>query len=168
MPADFCIRPAETRDLEQIAAIYNHEAITGIATFDIDPQPVDHWQALLNSTHPGDHLLVAVESADQVLGYAGSSPYRTRPAYHRTRETSVYLHREARGRGVGSALYVELLDLLCAASMHTALALIAQPNPASERLHESLGFEKVGTVREVGHKFDRYIDIVWYQKLLTD
>ncbi len=168
MPADFFIRPAESHDLEQIAGIYNHEAITGIATFDIDPQPVDHWQTLLDSTHPGDHLLVAVESADQVLGYAGSSPYRTRPAYHRTRETSVYLHQAARGRGVGTALYVELLDRLCAASMHTALALIAQPNSASERLHESLGFEKVGTLREVGHKFDRYIDIVWYQKLLTD
>ncbi|MEJ7707734.1 MAG: N-acetyltransferase family protein [Nocardioidaceae bacterium] len=169
MQSSVAIRPAGPADLDQIAAIYNHEVLTGISTFDVEPQPVDQWQAQLASERPGDQLLVAVVAdSAMVLGYAYSSPYRTRPAYRRTRETSIYLAESARGRGIGRVLYADLLDRLRADSMHTALALVAEPNPASRRMHLSLGFEQVGTLREVGHKFGEYIDITWYQKLLAD
>jgi L-amino acid N-acyltransferase len=80
-------------------------------------------------------------------------------------ETSVYLHRDARGRRVGTALYAALLDLL-AARFHTALALIALPNDVSVRLHERAGFVLVGTMREVGDKQDRLIDVGVYQRIL--
>lgn len=93
-----------------------------------------------------------------------SSAYRPRPAYRPTREVSVYLAEAARGRGLGRALYDELLARLAADGVHTALALVATPNPASEALHRACGFRHIGTMTEVGYKFGRWIDTAWYEK----
>ncbi len=151
------IRDATKQDLPTIKAIYDHQVETGISTFDTSPPPIDYWTARLTSAEPGDHLLVA-ERDGAVAGYAYSSTYRTRPAYARTRETSVYLAADAVGQGLGRALYDDLLARLRADGMHVALAVIALPNPASEALHRAYGFERVGVLPEVGHKFDRWID----------
>ena len=97
-----------------------------------------------------------------VRGYAYSSSYRPRPAYRPTRETSVYLDPEARGQGLGRALYDALLALLRDDGVHTVLAVIAQPNPASVALHVACGFERVGVLPEVGRKFDRWVDTAFY------
>lgn len=165
--AEFETRPATDRDLPQIAAIYNHEVETSTVTFDLEPPDLDHWRARLAGEHPGDHLLVAVDSADDVVGYAYSWSYRPRPAYSLTRETSLYLDPSVRGKGVGRLLYPALLETMVVSGVHTAVALVALPNPASQHLHEAVGFEKVGMLREVGFKFDRWIDVVWYQKMLA-
>jgi L-amino acid N-acyltransferase YncA len=101
-----------------------------------------------------------------VVGFAYSSAYRPRPGYRLTRETSVYLSEDARGQGLGRRMYDDLLDLLRADGIHVALALIALPNPASVALHEACGFEHLGTMREVGWKFDRWLDTAWYQLVL--
>ena len=154
-------RPATEQDLAAIKAIYDHQVLHGISTFDTAAPPLDHWAARLTSSAPGDHLLV-VEEEGSVLGYAYSSTYRPRPAYGRTRETSVYLAPEAAGRGLGRALYDDLLARLRADGMHVALAVIAQPNPASEALHRACGFERVGVLPEVGRKFDRWIDTAFW------
>jgi phosphinothricin acetyltransferase len=151
------IRPAAEADLPAVKAIYDHQVLTGTATFDLDPPALDYWHSRLDSTHRGDHLLVATEDG-AVLGYAYSASYRPRPAYARTRESSVYLAADAVGRGVGRELYDALLARLRADGMHTVLAVIATPNPASEALHRSCGFERVGVLPEVGHKFGRWID----------
>ena len=92
--------------------------------------------------------------------------YRPRPGYRLTRETSVYLAEQARGQGRGRRLYDDLLARVAADGMHVALALIAVPNPASVALHEACGFEHLGTMREVGRKFDRWLDTAWYQRML--
>ncbi len=155
------IRPAAEADLPAVKAIYDDQVLTGIATFDLQPPPIDYWRARLTSTETGDHLLVAEED-DVVLGYAYSSSYRGRPAYARTRETSVYLASDAIGRGLGRALYDDLLARLAADGVHTVLAVIATPNPASEGLHRSCGFERVGLLPEVGFKFDRWIDTAFW------
>jgi L-amino acid N-acyltransferase YncA len=151
------IRPAAEADLSAVKAIYDHQVLTGTATFDLEPPALDYWRSRLDSTHRGDHLLVATEDG-AVLGYAYSASYRPRPAYARTRESSVYLAADAVGRGVGRELYDDLLARLRADGMHTVLAVIAMPNPASEALHRSCGFERVGVLPEVGHKFGRWID----------
>lgn len=160
------IREATAADLPAIKAVYDHEVVHSIATFDLEPPGLEYWSARLESTEPGDHLLVA-EADGEVLGYAYSSAYRPRPAYRNTRETSVYLADGARGRGVGRALYDDLLARLVASGTHTALALIALPNPASEALHRSCGFERIGVMREVGWKFDQWIDTAWFQKQIN-
>ncbi len=170
MGLDLTIRAATHDDLDGIAAIYNHEVSHGISTFDLEPPSLTYWEDRLASSQPGDDLLVAVdpaETGDGVIGYAYSSSYRPRPAYRRTRETSIYLARAARGRGIGTVLYSALLDAVAASGVHTVVALVALPNPASVRLHRSVGFEPVGTMREVGYKFDRWVDVAWFQRLLS-
>ncbi|GEP40046.1 hypothetical phosphinothricin N-acetyltransferase [Nocardioides psychrotolerans] len=167
------IRPATTADLSGIKAIYDHQVEHAISTFDVEPPPVGYWEARLASTDVGDHLLVA-EDGDRpedgpgphVLGYAYSSTYRPRTAYARTRETSVYLVDGAGGRGIGRALYDDLLARLRADRIHTVLAVVALPNPASEALHRACGFERVGVLPDVGHKLGRWIDTgLWALRL---
>ncbi|MDQ6688264.1 MAG: N-acetyltransferase family protein [Actinomycetota bacterium] len=106
---------------------------------------------------------MVLEDAATVVGYAYSTAFRPRPAYARTRETSVYLAPDAVGHGWGRLAYSYLLSLLRADRMHCAMAVVAEPNPASIALHESLGYELVGILREVGRKFDRWIDTRWYE-----
>ena len=157
------IRDAVETDLTAVAAIYTYESEHAYSTFETQQRPLSDWQHKLRS---GDPFVVAVDDG-QVLGFAYASPFRDRPAYHRTRETSVYLDRTARGAGIGTRLYGELLTRLRAAGFHTALALIALPNEGSVRLHVQHGFELAGTMREVGDKQDRLIDVGIYQLMLT-
>jgi L-amino acid N-acyltransferase YncA len=160
------IRPAVEDDLADVAAIYAHEVAHSIATFDLHPPTLDYWQQRLDGAGEGDHLLVAVDDDEDVVGYAYSWSYRPRPAYRLTRETSIYLDPSVRGRGVGRQLYPALLQRMAESGVHTAVALVALPNPSSIRLHRTCGFEHVGTMREVGFKFDRWVSVEWYQKLL--
>jgi phosphinothricin acetyltransferase len=166
MAVDVTIRRAVEGDLADIATIYNHEVANSHATFDLEPPTLTYWRQRLVGAHEGDHLLVAVHHDEDVVGYAYSWSYRPRPAYNLTRETSIYLDPSVRGLGVGSRLYPALLDAMTASGVHTAVALVALPNPASVALHEACGFEQVGTMREVGYKFDQWVDVAWYQKML--
>ena len=159
------VRPATAADLAGAAAIYDDQVRTGISTFDLDPPPVSYWHRHLDSSEPGDHFLVA-ERDSEVVGFAYSSSYRPRPGYRLTRETSVYLAEHARGQGLGRRLYDDLLAAVSADGIHVALALIALPNAPSVALHEACGFEHLGTMREVGRKFDRWLDTAWYQRIL--
>ena len=163
------IRDATDADLDGVAAIYAHEVRTGFATFDTEDPPRARWEAKLSSTHPGDHFLVAVDGdqvGDRVLGFAYSGPYRERGAYTNTRETTIYLDRAAAGNGLGRQVYDALLARLQEGGVHTALAGVALPNDASEGLHRACGFERLGVMREVGHKFGRWIDVAWWQRML--
>jgi phosphinothricin acetyltransferase len=160
------VRPATPADIPAIARVYGHALRTSVATFDLTDPPPTYWQQKLSSDEPGDHVLV-VEQAAGVVGYAYSTAFRPRPAYARTRETSIYLAPDAVGIGLGRLLYSQLLALLRADGMHLAVAVVAEPNPASIALHESIGFELVGTLREVGRKFGRWVDTRWYQLRLA-
>ena len=155
------IRDAAERDLQAIAEIYAYESLHTYSTFETEERPLQAWRHKLHGHYP---FLVAEEDGP-VLGYAYASEFRDRPAYHRTVETSVYIHRDARGRRLGSDLYDALLARLAEQRFHTALALIALPNDASVRLHERAGFELVGTMREVGDKQERMIDVGVYQRM---
>ncbi len=156
------VRPATPCDVPAIARISGYAVEESVATFDVTDPPLSYWHEKLSSDESGDHVIV-VEDTATVLGYAYSTRFRPRPGYARTRETSVYLAPEAVGHGLGRLAYSQLLSLLRADRMHCAVATVAEPNPASVALHESLGFELVGILREVGRKFDRWIDTRWYQ-----
>jgi phosphinothricin acetyltransferase len=159
------VRTATGADLAGAAAVYDEQVRTGISTFDLEPPPASYWQHHLESDEQGDHFLVADDDGE-VVGFAYSSAYRPRPGYRLTREVSVYLSERARGQGLGRRLYDDLLGRLRTDGIHVVLALIALPNPASTALHEACGFEHLGTMREVGRKFDRWLDTAWYQRLL--
>ncbi|HET7474830.1 MAG TPA: GNAT family N-acetyltransferase, partial [Dermatophilaceae bacterium] len=143
------LREASTADVPAIAAIYGHAVRHGVATFDVDDPPAETWLGKL------DGPMLVAELAGGIAGFAYAVPFRTRPAYRLTRETSVYLRPEARGRGLGTRLYGELLARLREDGIHLAVAVVAQPNPASNALHERLGFTEAGTLTQVGRKFDR-------------
>lgn len=166
--SEYSTRSAAERDLQQIANIYAHAVEHSHSTFDMDPPDLDYWRTRLNGEHPGDHLLVAVGEDDLAVGYAYSWSYRPRQAYELTRETSIYLDESARGKGIGQMLYPALLETMAVSGVHTAVALVALPNHASERLHLASGFEKVGQLREVGFKFGHWIDVAWYQRMLVN
>jgi L-amino acid N-acyltransferase YncA len=159
------LRPATLADMPGAAAIYDEQVRVGISTFDLEPPQVSYWEHHLDSTEPCDHFLVA-DAGGEIVGFAYSSAYRPRPAYRLTRETSVYLSDGARGQGLGRRMYDELLGRMRVDGIHVALALVALPNPASVALHETCGFEHLGTMREVGRKFDRWIDTAWFQLVL--
>ena len=166
------VAPATSSDLPAVAAIYALSVHTSTATFDLEEPPLSSWQAKLDSAALGDHFLVAHgpvanglagPHVDAVLGYAYSGAFRNRPAYSLTRETSVYLSPQAMGNGLGSRLYGDLLNLLRQDAVHLVVAVVAQPNPASNALHRRMGFTEVGTLDEVGFKFGAFVSTTSFQ-----
>ncbi|MFH9084399.1 GNAT family N-acetyltransferase [Streptomyces sp. NPDC017673] len=163
------VRPGIETDLDALTAIYNHYVRETAITFDtaiFTSEERRPW--LLSHPEDGPHRLMVATDADsqQILGYATSSPYRPKPAYATSVETSVYVAPDAGRRGIGTLLYSALFDALAGEDVHRAYAGIAQPNEASTRFHERFGFAYVGTYREVGRKFGRYWDVAWYEKNL--
>jgi phosphinothricin acetyltransferase len=159
------VRDAVPDDLPAMAAIYDEQVRTSVATFDTQPRGAAYLGEKLAHAGEGDVVLVAHEDRD-ILGYAFSGPFRPRPAYDGTKEVSVYVATAARRRGIARALYGVLLARLDELpQVHTQVAVIALPNDASEALHREVGFERVGVLREVGRKFDRWVDTAWYQRL---
>lgn len=151
--------------LDGIADIYA-AAVRTPATLDLVAPSLEQWHATLEAAaEPGNELIVALADG-QVVGYAKSGPHKERAGYATTRETSVYVHAEHRGRGIGHALYGELLARLDRGPGLLAVAGVTQPNPASERLHEAHGFTEVGVFRSVGVKLGRAWDVRWYQRSL--
>jgi phosphinothricin acetyltransferase len=115
----------------------------------------------------GAHAVLVAEEAGRVAGFASLSPYRDRPAYATSVEDSVYVHADFQGAGVGRLLLAELIEVATVHGFHAMFARIAGGDvSASQRLHESLGFEVVGTEREVGRKFGRWLDVVVMERLL--
>jgi phosphinothricin acetyltransferase len=162
------VRPARLDDLPALTAIYNHYVRTSAATFDVQEFTVERRRWWFDDhADTGPHrLVVAVDDADMVLGYATSSLFRSKPAYVTSVETSVYCHPEATGRGLGTLLYRRLFEELTGADLHRAYAGVALPNDASEALHRRVGFHEVGTYAEVGRKFGRYWDVRWFERAL--
>jgi phosphinothricin acetyltransferase len=157
------VRSARAADLPAVAAIYATAAEETYATFDLAGRGVDWWERALAD---GEHEFVVAAEGDEVLGYARSARYKDKPAYDSTCETSVYVAGSARGRGVGDALYAELLVRLERGPRLLAVAGVAIPNEASERLHRRHGFSVVGTFHSVGVKFGREWDVTWYERPL--
>ena len=154
---------ATEEHLPAVAAIYAEAAENNHATFDVEGPPVEWWAKVPER----EELLVAVEDGE-VLGFAKSGRFKDRPAYDTTREVSAYVHSDHRGKGVGNALYTELLRRLDAnEDLLMAVAGVAQPNPASEALHMSHGFTEVGVFEDAGVKFGKAWSVRWYQRRLT-
>lgn len=157
------VRPAQSDDAAAIAAIYQHYILTTTVSFEesaVDAAEIA--QRMAGVAAAGLPYLVA-EDHGIVTGYAYATPWRARPAYRGSVETSVYLATGTHGRGTGTALYRLLLEQLTERGFHLAIGGIAQPNPASVALHEKLGFGKVAHFSEVGRKFGRWVDVGYWQ-----
>jgi L-amino acid N-acyltransferase YncA len=157
------IRHADpARDGAACAAIYAPFVADSVISFEEEPPDADEFARRIERTSARYPWLVAeVDSA--VAGYAYASRYRDRAAYRWAADVAIYVGDGYRGRGIGKALYRALLDLLARQGIRTACAGITLPNPASVRLHESCGFQLVGTFRRIGYKAGGWRDVGWWQ-----
>jgi L-amino acid N-acyltransferase len=166
----FRIELAGPDHAQSTRAIYNREIESGTATFEMSPRSQAdqlEWIAEHSGIHPAV-VAIAIDDTgeERVIGFGSLSPYRPRPAYSTTVEDSVYIADEFQGVGVGRAVLEELLRLAEAHGFHAVIARISGDNDASVALHAGCGFEMIGTEKEVGRKFGRWLDVACMQKLL--
>jgi phosphinothricin acetyltransferase len=160
------LRLATLDDAEAIREIYNLEVTTSTVTFDLVPRSLEDqraWQA----ARSGAHAVLVAEVDGAVAGFGSLSKWRDRPAYSTTVEDSIYIHRGHQGQGLGKALLAELVATATAHGFHACMARIVGGHEASIALHRACGFEVVGTEKEVGRKFNRWLDVVLMERMLT-
>ena len=157
------IRQALPSDAEVIQAIYapivKHTAIS----FEETPPSATEISERIETTLEQGYPYLVADANGRAIAYAYAGQHRARAAYRWSVDVTIYVAEEARGGGVGRALYTKLLEALRQAEFHTAFAGIALPNPGSIALHEAVGFTHLGTYREVGFKFGRWHDVGWWQ-----
>ena len=160
------IRMATVEDAAVIAAIYNPYVADTCITFETEPVQAAGMAARITEVlDAGLPWLLAADAAG-AAGFAYASKWKGRRAYRFSVESTVYLHRDHTGRGIGRALYGRLLEEIRARRMHAVIGGIALPNAASIALHERLGFRKVAHFEQVGYKQDRWIDVGYWQLLI--
>ena len=160
------IRAAEERDVPAIRDIYNHEVLHGWATFDIEPKSLEERLEWFRETTTPPHCLIVAEEAGVVVGWGSLRPFRVKAAYRFTVENSVYIHQDHRGCGIGTLILPRLIELAREGGFHSIIAGISEANDASVRLHRRFGFADVGIEKEVGYKFERWLDVTWMQLML--
>ena len=163
---DVIIRDAIEADLPMILEIYNEIIVNTTAVYSESPVTLDDrrgwWRGRLERGYP---VLVACEDG-RVNGFASFGEFRAWPCYWHTVEHSVHVRAERRGHGLGSALVQALIPQAANLGKHVMIAGVDATNGASLRMHERLRFEKVAHFREVGHKFGRWLDLVFLQRIL--
>lgn len=161
------LRDATSRDAPSIAAIYNPFITDTVVTFEEQMVSADQMAERLTRLQEQGLPWRVIERDGRVLGYAYAGLWRARAAYRFVAESAIYLSEAARGQGLGTTLYQDLFEQLRARGMRMVMGVIALPHPASVAFHERLGFERQGVFPQVGYKFDRWIDVGYWQLDLT-
>ena len=158
------IRPSIDADVPAVTAIYAHHVETGTASFETEPPDEAEMRRRRDVLVKDRYPYLVAEVGDKVCGYAYAGPYRTRPAYRYSVEDSVYVGTAAQRRGIGRALLNSLIRDCTARGFRQMVAIIGDSSQtASIGLHRAMGFEMVGTLRNVGYKHDRWLDTVFMQ-----
>ncbi len=162
---DFSIRKAGPADLNAINDIYNYFVTRSSCTFQTDCSAGDERREWF-SRHGPEYPVIVAEEQGAVIGWASLSPYHSRCGYRFTVEDSVYVRADCHGRGIGRALLTDLVRRATEIGHHSIIAMIAGDQPASVGLHAKQGFVQVAHLREVGYKFERWIDVIFMQRML--
>lgn len=158
------IRAAEEQDMPELLDIYNYEVEKGYATFDLRPKTMEERMVWFREHNRDNHPLIVAEEDGKAVGYASLSSYRIKEAYAATVELSLYIHKDYRRRGIAAELAETILNMAREREdIHTVISVITGGNAASMKLHKKLGFTHCGTMREVGVKFGKLLDIENYQ-----
>jgi phosphinothricin acetyltransferase len=158
------IRPIHDNDIAAVTDIYNFYVINSVATFETEPVTVDDMSQRVTKVHSQDFpWLVAENEEGRIVGYAYASTWKERYAYRFTAEITVYLASNTLQKGIGTQLYSTLFSSLQQCSITNVIGCITLPNKASEVLHEKFGMEKVGHFKKVGYKFDKWLDVGFWQ-----
>ncbi len=160
------IRHAIKGDAKAIAMLYNYYILNSTANFEEEAVSSEIMSQRISAVQQGYPWLVCESAEGQIFGYAYATAWKSRSGYRHTVEVSVYLNKDIQGQGIGTALYSKLLSLLKEMNIHAVIGGIALPNTVSIRLHEKFGFEKVAHFKEVGYKFDKWIDVGYWEKIL--
>jgi phosphinothricin acetyltransferase len=156
------IRSATPDDAPSVASIYNYYVQNSVVTFEEESVPNSVMaERITDGLSVGAWLVV--ESGGELLGYSYSAPFAARSAYRKSVETTVYVAHDHLWQGHGSRLYNSLIERLRSEDLHCAIGLIALPNQGSVSLHEKLGFRKVGELGEVGWKFEKWVNVGYWQ-----
>ncbi len=153
------VRPAGPADAAACAAIYAHYVTETAATFETEPPGPDEFARRMEAAH----AWFVAEDDDRVVGFAYAGPHHPRPAYAWSADVAVYVDVDRHRAGIGRALYEPLLDAMRARGLRMAFAVIAQPNPASNGLHERMGFTEAGVLRTAGWKLGAWRDVRWME-----
>lgn len=161
------IRAATPLDSTSLASLYNHYVLNSYATFEETPISPGDMTMRIDQVL-ADHLpWLVLEENDRLAGFARAVRWRERSAYRFSVESSIYIDPHHTGQGLGARLYSALIEQLKALGVHAVIGGVALPNPASVALHEKLGYKKVAHFKEVGWKFNRWIDVGYWELLLT-
>ena len=162
------VRSAQRADLPAILAIYNDAILHTTASYAYEPEALEQRVRWFDQHEAqGLPVFVAVDDSGVVVGWGSLSSFRERIGYRFTAEHSVYVTADRRGQGIGRALMVELVGAAKALGKHTLIGVVDASNEPSLRLHRAFGFEQAGYFREVGYKFDRWLDLIFMQLVLV-
>ncbi len=156
------IRNVSTTDVPQIINIYNYYVANTTITFEEKCITADEMQLRINE-YTREYPWLVYEEKGIVLGYCYATKWRVRSAYKYSVETTVYIDKEHHGKGIGTKLYKELIKQCKNKGLHVLVAGIALPNEKSQGLHEKMGFKKIAQFEEIGRKFDRWIDVGYWE-----
>lgn len=159
------IRPVRLEDAAMITEIYNYYVSETVITFEEDPVSVMEMTNRIQTISENFPYIVYEEDGN-VIGYAYANTWRTRKAYRFSCEPSVYLKKDCQGHGIGTELYKALLSLLKERGFHLVVGVVTLPNDRSVHLHEKLGFTKAGHFTQAGRKFERWLDVGFWELLL--
>jgi phosphinothricin acetyltransferase len=162
---DTAIRPATPADLDAINAIYNHYVLYSTSTYQTQPDTAAQRQEWFEHHGPRHPVVVAMVDG-QVLGWGSLSAFHARAAYDHTVENSVYVRHDSQRRGIGGTLLAHLIDRAGQLGHHTIIAVIDGDQAGSIALHARHGFVEAGRMRQVGFKFDRWLDVVHMQRMV--
>lgn len=162
------IRTAVHSDIQEILEINNFEILNSTINYDFIPKTVQEQTDWFESKMKAGHAVTVASSDEKVIGFATYGSFRPKPGYRFTVEHSVYLASEFRGQGIGTKLLLELIEIAKQSGYHTMLGGIDSSNEGSYLFHQKLGFKEVARFREVGNKFDGWLDIIFMQLILTE
>ena len=160
------VRPATREDVPAILDIYNHAVIHTTATYDLEPVSLASRLAWFDEKAQSGWPVWVAEKAEEVLGWATYGPFRAKAGYDLTAEHSVYVRDGVRGQGVGRQLMLPLIEDARQRGLHVLIGGVDADNAGSIAFHEALGFDQGVRLREVGRKFDRWLDVQFMQLFL--
>ena len=160
------IRAGKEQDLPALLDIYNHIIVSTTAVYHYQPHTMEMRKAWYDARVKEGFPVFVAEDDGKVVGFSSYGPFRPWPAYKYTMENSVYVADGQRGKGIGKLLMEPLIDYARAHDVHAIIAVIDASNDASVQLHRGFGFEEVGHFRQVGYKFDRWLDLTFMELVL--
>lgn len=161
------IRPANPKDLHNILDIVNHSILHSTANYNYDIQTIETQKQWFEDKNLKKMPVIVAEFDEQVVGFGTYGSFREKIGYQFTVEHSVYVKDEFIGKGIGKLLLTELIAMAKLQGFHTMIGAIDANNLESIAFHEKFGFQATGTIREVGFKFDNWLDLIFMQKLLS-